>query len=119
MWEAIVTEREELARIIDPTAFALAAEVARVMALPVLDRPPGSTMSVASELAERQCAKALAKADQWLSRPSPVDELVAAAAAVVARWAMPQWKDAPPTASTMHRLNDALAAYDKARGETQ
>jgi hypothetical protein len=116
-----MTEREELARIIDPTAFALAAEVARVMDLPALDRPPGSTMSVASEMAERQCAEALAKADQWLSRPSPVDGVVETLRRIskAQAWGEPDGRVVPAIESIRVEASAVLRAYDQARGETQ
>ena len=106
-----MTEREELARIIDPKAWAFLDGLVKARDA---ERKGLAIWEISSIV-----GPALAKADQWLSRPSPVDGVVAAAAEVVARWAMPQWKDAPPTAGAMHRLNDALAAYDQARGETQ
>jgi hypothetical protein len=92
-----VSEREELARIIDPGAWSMLRGSWRFR-----------------DWHECQQA-ALAKADQWLSRPSPVDGVVEALrelyasfdSAVVLEPAM------------LRRVRTELAAYDKAKGETQ
>jgi hypothetical protein len=39
-----------------------------------------------------------------------IDELIAAASAVVARWDAPLWKDLPGTAAFIERLRRAVAA---------
>jgi hypothetical protein len=97
-----VTEREELAQIIDHNAF-------------VYD-PNDHTMTLATRQSiVRRRSEALAKADLWLSRPSPVDEVVEALrelyasfdSAVVLEPAM------------LRRVRTALAAYDQAKEETQ
>jgi hypothetical protein len=45
------------------------------------------------------------------------DELRAAAAAVVARWDTPKWKDEKPTADFIARLRRALEGVPSAQGE--
>jgi hypothetical protein len=72
-------DREELARIIDPEAFK-----------------PGTYTYDISGSARRPIA--LAKADQWLSRPSPVDGLKASldeatSATMMAEMRADKWKD--------------------------
>jgi hypothetical protein len=57
-----VTEREKLARIIDPEAFEM-----------LNANMPADEQAFIRQLQN----EALAKADQWLSRPSPVDGLKA------------------------------------------
>ncbi len=64
-----MTEREELARIIDPEAWADWDAFHDVEAVPNgVDWP---------KLAHKRVAPSLAKANLWLSRPSPVDGLKA------------------------------------------
>ncbi len=98
-----MTEREELARIIDPSSWLVLdsylAEVKR--------KHPNSGYDP-DNFKDRE---SLAKADQWLSRPSLVDEVVEASqelyasfdSAVVLEPAM------------LRRVRAALAAYDKAK----
>jgi hypothetical protein len=64
-----MTEREELARIIDPEAWA---DWDRFSSYTNEDGPTDW-----KEFARRRTTPSLAKADQWLSRPSPVDGLKA------------------------------------------
>jgi len=98
-----VTEREELARIIDELAF-------------------DESVSGYSLWGFRRKV-ALVKADAWLFRPSPVDEVVAASRILI----RDIWQSASggwhitggDSESVVTNLENALAAYDKARGETK
>ena len=44
------------------------------------------------------------------SREREIEELREAAQALVDRWETPLWKDAPATATFIHRLRDALSS---------
>ena len=103
-----MTEREELARIFDPGAFELLlADLDDNRQSLVLDRR----------------SDALAKADQWLSRPSPVDEVVEALRAIATEPADdghgPEQGPAFLWVWAQARARLAITAYDKAKGETQ
>jgi hypothetical protein len=106
-----VTEREELARIIDREAFA--SHVYYDAAYRELKE---------AEFAQRRFA-ALDKADQWLSRPSPVDELVAASRILIRDiWqsASGDWHiTGGDPESAVTNLQNAITAYDKAKGKVQ
>jgi hypothetical protein len=92
-----MTEREELARIIDPQAFEM-----------LNAKMPGDEQAFIRELQD----EALAKADQWLSRPSPVDGVVEVLRAVR------EWDSLYDSLPDLlaNQIGDAIAAYDRAKG---
>ncbi len=110
-----MTEREELARVIDPSSWLVLdsylAEVKR--------KHPNSGYDP-DNFKDRE---SLTKADQWLSRPSPVDGVVEALRAIATE---PDDDDHGPEQGpaflwewAQARARLAIAAYDKANGETK
>jgi hypothetical protein len=105
-----VTEREELARIIDPEAWGVLDGT-----LPPL--PMDRHMSARFDAWKQS---SLRKADQWLSRPSPVDGVVEALKDMREGWRYIREHHGDLYGVGWDRAEQAAdAAIARAKGETQ